>query len=560
MIALPILGVGTADVLYRTFQLSPEQKATRTMGAADAALSDTGSTWVRQMPGSGGFSESSNDVRTGAAPSPASVLPRGSRVLEAYSGFGTLSHADVSVQTSFTDLAYDDPLAKGLYRTVAGNRATRRDEVVLTTELAHRLGIATGDTVTRDGSPVTVTGIVDSTSKKHAVDALVAPGTVGRKQIAQILVDVPGSLTWADVRRANAHGFLLTPRGRVPGEPPAMALPGPIGAKTLTFVGLIAGMVLIEIVLLAGPAFAVGVKRRSRDLALVAATGGDRGHLRTVVLGGGVVLGAVGGAAGAAVGIAAAWFVVPLFTEVQDTRPGPFEVRPVEMLAIVGVGVVTALLAAMLPARAAARTDVLAALTGRRGSARTRKRGPILGAMGTVAGAALALYGARKLNTNIVLAGSIVAELGLVATTPFLVGLVARLGRFLPVGPRFALRDAARNRGRTAPAVSAILAAVAGTIAVSTFVGSQDAHQHNQYQTQAPAGAAVVDLRYSGSPHTREVAAALARTLPGTTVTTVRGLGFSSGPAVMSASIEENQLRRCPSQRYLSRAALKVLA
>ena len=44
------------------------------------------------------------------------------------------------------------------------------------------------------------------------------------------------------------------------------------------------------------------------------------------------------------------------------------------------------------------------------------------------------------------LAGLVLGELGLVLCTPALVGLVARIGRLLPLAPRIALRDAARNR------------------------------------------------------------------------------------------------------------------
>ncbi len=49
------------------------------------------------------------------------------------------------------------------------------------------------------------------------------------------------------------------------------------------------------------------------------------------------------------------------------------------------------------------------------------------------------------------LAGLVVGELGLVFCTPALVGLVARIGRLLPLAPRVALRDAARNRASAAP-------------------------------------------------------------------------------------------------------------
>ena len=50
MIAIPVLGVSASDVLYRSFQLSEDQKATRRMGTADAILSDSGQVRVRQFP------------------------------------------------------------------------------------------------------------------------------------------------------------------------------------------------------------------------------------------------------------------------------------------------------------------------------------------------------------------------------------------------------------------------------------------------------------------------------------------------------------------------------
>lgn len=564
MIALPILGVGMADVLYRTFQLTHDQEATRSMGQADGTLNDTGSRSVIQVPGANGFSSSSEDQRVGAAPAPESFLPAGSRVLRTYFDAPTFSHGDVSVQASARDLPWTDPLTKGIYRTASGRPAATPTEVVLTTYLANRLGVGIGDTVTRGAEGLTVVGTVESTSSSKAADALLAPGSLPTNSVDTTFVDVPGTLTWADVERANAVGFLFQPRAKtIPGQPAVPKQLLALSGQALTLSGLIAGLVLLEIVLLAGPAFAVGVKRRSRDLALVAATGGEGKHLRSVVLGGGVVLGVVGGTVGAVLGIGTAWALVPVLTELQGTRPGPFEVRPLEVLAVIAVGVLTALLASLIPSRQAANTDVLAALTGRRGAVRSTKRVPVLGAVATAAGAALALYGAKKLNTNLVLAGSIGAELGLVATTPFLVGQVAKVGRFLPVAPRFALRDAARNRTRTAPAVSAILAAVAGAIAVGTFVGSLDAHDRQQYQQRGSLGTTTVNLSYTDNPRAEQVVAALQRTLPGATVTPVDGVGvanLSNTQPPPNVSAQDNLGRRCPDNGHLSPAAAKLLA
>ena len=67
---------------------------------------------------------------------------------------------------------------------------------------------------------------------------------------------------------------------------------------------MIAGFGLLEVVLLAGTAFAVGARRQVRTLGLVAASGGDAKQVRNIVLAQGVVLGALGGIAGVALGIA----------------------------------------------------------------------------------------------------------------------------------------------------------------------------------------------------------------------------------------------------------------
>ena len=54
----------------------------------------------------------------------------------------------------------------------------------------------------------------------------------------------------------------------------------------LAVIALVVVMALIEVVLLAGPAFAVGARRQSRSLALMAATGGTPAQARRVVMAG----------------------------------------------------------------------------------------------------------------------------------------------------------------------------------------------------------------------------------------------------------------------------------
>ena len=89
---------------------------------------------------------------------------------------------------------------------------------------------------------------------------------------------------------------------------------------------------MLETVLLAGPAFAVGARRRRRDLALVAAAGATPAHLRRIVLADGVVLGAVAAAAGVALGVGVAAALQPLI----EAHLSHFLVRPEVSVDIAG--------------------------------------------------------------------------------------------------------------------------------------------------------------------------------------------------------------------------------
>jgi putative ABC transport system permease protein len=226
---------------------------------------------------------------------------------------------------------------------------------------------------------------------------------------------------------------------------------------------------------------------------LVAATGGRAGDIRNIVLAGGLVLGTAGAVIGVVGGVAAARGLIPILNRYAHHAPGSFDVRPVELLAVVVLGIVTGLLASVLPARSAGKVDVVEALTGRRGVVSTARRVPVIGLSGVVVGALIAGYGAHPpVRFTAILVGAVVSELGFVMCAPAFVGLAGRLASWAPLSPRLALRDAARHRGRTGPAVAAIMAAIAGSIAVSTYFVSQDRTSEANYAPQARIGQTVV--------------------------------------------------------------------
>jgi putative ABC transport system permease protein len=119
---------------------------------------------------------------------------------------------------------------------------------------------------------------------------------------------------------------------------------------------------------------------------------------------------------------------------------------------------------------------------------------------------------------------------GLAVAAPALVGLVGRVAGRLPLSGRLAVRDAARHRHRTGPAVAATMVAVTGSVAVLFAVASYDRHDRAQYRPSAPLGAVSL-YAVGGTPDADLLAGAQAAAveLPGARVVPVRW--SSAGPA-----------------------------
>src|SRR5439155_1230481 len=139
------------------------------------------------------------------------------------------------------------------------------------------------------------------------------------------------------------------------------------------------GLAMLEIVLLAGPAFAVGARRRQRELALISASGAAPAQVRRIVLADGVVLGSLAAVTGVVLGVLVAAASRPIVEDYLTRRSGEFRIFPLALGILVGAAVLTGVLAALVPAWISARQDVVTALAGRRGITRSRRRWAILG-------------------------------------------------------------------------------------------------------------------------------------------------------------------------------------
>ncbi|PBC77930.1 putative ABC transport system permease protein [Streptomyces sp. TLI_235] len=535
MIALPVLGVAGADVVYRSGELEPREQAVRLMGSADGLLSSYGrGTIVLQPPNTeeGGWgappeegkkptAEQIRSAKTEPAALAKELLPAGTVLVPvpmSEHASATSKEGRLGVDTTEADLT--DPLWRGKLNVVEGRAPGSAHEIAATRAFLDKSGLHLGDrTVLHglDGTPFLITAVAEYPGELSAVTLVGRPGELvaplraanrgddheNRFGGEKWLVRLPQGavLDWPKVLELNKYGLGLASRTVLMDPPPRAQVPyyvdmdqhgyGGVDSVALVVVGTVVGMALLEIVLLAGPAFAVGARRSRRQLGLLAAGGGDRSHIRAVVLGGGLVL----GVAGAVVGVVFATVLVavlrPWAEEAAGQRFGHLDLQPLDLLCIALIGLVTGLLAAVVPAFQAARTDVVEALTGRGSVRPPSRRLAVIGLVTVAGGAALALLGGFTGNTGRtlgVLGGSALAELGMIACTPMLVGLFGRLGRQLPLSPRLALRDAVRHRGRTAPAVAAVMAAVAGSVAVGIYTASSDLEQRQQYRAELPAG------------------------------------------------------------------------
>ncbi|MFH9688203.1 FtsX-like permease family protein [Streptomyces sp. NPDC017413] len=522
MIALPVLGVTAADLTYRSALPTRAEELTGELGAADARFSATsmGPVKLQQMPDGVNWNppEGAPDPTPEEQAKPVDVpatFPEGSRHLTERSVPASVTTRHGIADTRITELSIADPMLRGRIELTDGAYPRAENEIAATDKFIEASGLSIGDRVTVRGPDrtYTLTGAVELPADLRADSLYAVPGSViapwqktadrdknilpPQASDPKWLVQGPAGagVTWQDVLAANEKGVVVKSRQVVLNPPPDSEVP--MAATTNAYdtdteltaaVLTVAAMAVLEIVLLAGPAFAVGARRSRRQLGLVGSCGGSRGQVRAVVLAGGAVLGAVGALAGVGAGFGLTALFRPMIEDYTGSRFGELTVRPWEILGIALLGLVTGVLAALAPAIVAGRQSVLESLTGRRGTRRSSRVLPVVGVVALTTGVAVAVYGGVAGDTALVAGGSVLAELGVLGCIPVIVGFLGRLGRRLPLTPRIALRDAARNRGRTAPAVAAVMAAVAGSVAIATYTSSNAAEQAYDYEPNLTPG------------------------------------------------------------------------
>jgi putative ABC transport system permease protein len=539
MIALPVLAVTVADIVIATQDVSGTEAVERRLGAADARVSvekSFGKVWQgadpdRSLAMSGGGRQ--EPIELGDVERTLGGDVRALELVEAEKRVETDGGVSVA-GVRLVDLA--DPLAKGLFRLDDGRLPQVAGETVVNHALADR-GPGLGETLTMaDGTELEVVGVGDHTAYRSFPHLVAPPGSLELRTTPGTtwLVDAGGPVGWDAVRALNEQGATVLSRAVLADPPSEDELPMEARGMTsgadssmIAVVVLVVTMALLEVVLLAGPAFAVTARRQSRTLALMAATGGTPKQARRAVLATGVVLGVVGAVVGVVGGIVVAWVAaVPVAQSFSGSFFGPFDVPWLHLLVIAAFGFVSAVLAAAVPAWIASRQDVVAVLAGRRGDSRPSARSPLLGLVLLGGGVAMAAYGAtRGVGGELFIAASaLLAVLGMILLVPVVVVGLARVCGGLPLVVRYAVRDAARHRTRTVPAVAAVAATVTGVVALGIATSSDAKENEVTYAPTVAMGEGLVTAQRLSSGKWEEIEQAVRDGVPGGEITPVRGV------------------------------------
>ena len=582
LVAAPVLGASFLSTAFRTADLSPAEEANRALGAADAVLEVTPYERIDAVGPSSYAPRDTTAERDSGAVRPERLLPAGTRLVRT----GTQSpvrfaNGDRVTVADGTELDTRDPITAGLHHVRKGRLPAGTGELALSPSLADRLGVRVGDTVRPSGTAsATVVGLAVEPSCRSCLFALGLPGWTGTAAASpspRYLLDLPAG---AEADRAlrdrlAASGVLLTPRDAYlhPRRWEDGTTSGGTDTGTLGIALLVVGIGLFEVVLLAGTAFAVAARRQVRDVALVLSNGGRRADVRRMLLAQGAVLGLIGGVTGVALGIAAVLAAWRGLERLANQDFGGLIVSPRDLVVVALVGLVSGIAAAVVPAWSASRVPVVRALAGRFGTPSALGRrlglgGALVAALGlALAGVvswrwaaareayreaaaaasaepAVSTYGQTAIVSYpaepglvyaaLMLVGFGLAMVGLTVFAPSLVGFAGRAAGRLWLTGRLAVRDAARHRHRTGPAVGAVMVAVAGSVAVAFAVASYDQRDRDAYRPQLPAGWASGYLA-TGDPRTNgsellAAARAAAVELPGGTVVPLPGVEQRSVP------------------------------
>jgi putative ABC transport system permease protein len=358
------------------------------------------------------------------------------------------------------------PFGRPMLSLISGQYPAGAGQVAVTGGVATDFHLAVGSTWTAGGVSRTVTGIVENPQNLLDEFALVAPGQVTAPTQVTVLFD--------------ARGVPPSDIGPTVATPQTVAAKALFNPETISLAAVVLGMLLIALVGAGG--FTVLARRRLRSIGMLAAQGATKSNIRLVVRANGVATGAIGAVAGFALGLVAWLAYRPQVQASGHHVIGVFQLPWTVIWVSMVLAVLAAYAAAARPARSIARLPVVTALSGHPPAPSPARHLAVPFGLGFLAlaffllgvagsGVGTSASGNSTAQLDEVAGGFVTLVAAVVLLSPACLAVLARLGRWTPVMVRLALRDLARYRARSGPALAAISVSVLIASVVSV-VGS----------------------------------------------------------------------------------------
>ena len=525
MVALPVAGLTSIAIVFDSGRPTAQERIITELGRTEAQLLvvSTPSPDLVQVPTSHSYEDPTPSY--GEFADLAEVLPSGTRILALSTGSVTATTATGSASFDVREGPSWDPSFAGKYDVTAGRTPRNDREVMVTAALLPRLGVALGGTVElRPPAPhtVTIVGVLDDSSIADSeqwffarAGALSMPIAENPELAEYYLPDTV--LDWDAVRDLNKQGITAVSRAvLLDPPPPSEGAEQQDNGSLLAIVSMaavVAGFAAFEVILLAGAAFTVTARQQQRTLATIASVGAPRRLLFRVLSANGIVLGAIGGVLGVAVGIGAAAAFMAVTANGSATRYFGFHLPWLALLGFAIFAVVIGWIASLVPARAASRFDIVAALRGARKPPAPSTRRPVIGLVMLLVGIGIAIAGGILmavlleagrglpgghpllwLPVLLLIVGPVLAQIGLVLCGPLALRVIARLAQRSGIGARLASRDAARNPSRAVPALAAIMTTVFVTTVAMCMISAGQENSRLEHQYHYALGQVAVPL------------------------------------------------------------------
>lgn len=357
---------------------------------------------------------------------------------------------------------------------------TEPDQAILTQALADTLGLELGDRFeVRAGQRTERLRVMGLLREQRSVELIILDiaaaqellGTVGRLNRIDVIAEAAAAERLAAQLPA---GVRLEAAGEEVQTAQQLTAAFTLNLTALSLLALVVGMFLIY------NSMSFSVLRRRSVFGTLRSLGVSGGEIRFQVLVEAATIGALGSLCGVALGWLLSQAAVNLVARTISDFYFVLSVRQTELTAAiaakgVGLGLLTSVLAASVPAWEASRIPPVQVLRRSESELRTRSRLPTLGRIGlllTLGGASLFMLSARSLPLTFL--GMMLVLVGLALWVPLLTdrAFAALSGLRLHSVGRMAVRGVSRHISRTGIAVASLMVALSVSIGVTLMISS----------------------------------------------------------------------------------------